>query len=249
MWQLNDRKAQLQVAGFSADLHLARPFDGLGQWCRDGQSLPLQGLLGVNHREFAANEASPPSDAYVRGGDLIATYPETAERNFALQIYWRILADDRAVEHVRLGLELIVSVQTELLDSQPRLTVASGLSASEIWQMSGDDDGGRFARVQPPCELVANSNPALFVCRLPQRAESYSEMIFPSDFAGTELTQDSAAAVPTTWLRSWLFPDPLEKGVIRRGRLRSYFVDRDRDLESAAALHQRFRRSAIPLTT
>jgi hypothetical protein len=92
-------------------------------------------------------------------------------------------------------------------------------------------------------------------------------MIHPGDFRGTTIsaTAATAAASPRTnelaqsraksddavrriTLTSILFPERLEKGVIRRGRLAGIFVPRDGDEEAAAHFYRQWRASPPPLT-
>jgi hypothetical protein len=73
-------------------------------------------------------------------------------------------------------------------------------------------------------------------------------MVHPSDFyQGTVALVDKTSAVCESRIR--LFPDALEKGVIRCARVRGYFLPRANDLESAQVLFQEFARSQPPLTT
>ena len=84
----------------------------------------------------------------------------------------------------------------------------------------------------------------LGVMGLPSQV-SYVEMVHPSDFRTVELTwRDGQAAVRTP-----LFADRLEKGVIRRGRVRGWLVSSPGDLAAAERLFREFAESEPPLTT
>ena len=50
-------------------------------------------------------------------------------------------------------------------------------------------------------------------------------------------------------ITSKLFPERLEKGVIRRGRICAWFLPREADLAIAAELFRRFVSQPPPLTT
>ena len=77
----------------------------------------------------------PLGEAYVRQKDLIAIFPESAPGRFGYQM------DMRVLPHVQLnsfGMEIWLSVQTSLLDSNPQLELklrgeAFKLSADNCW--------------------------------------------------------------------------------------------------------------------
>jgi hypothetical protein len=81
------------------------------------------------------------------------------------------------------------------------------------------------------------------VTRLPNRI-SYIEMVHPSDFRGVEFARVGGGVT----LQSHLFEDRLEKGVIRRGRIRSWLVPAAGDLTAAERLGHQFAHSEPPLT-
>jgi hypothetical protein len=79
---------------------------------------------------------------------------------------------------------------------------------------------------------------------------SYVEMIFPSDFCCASVRWgDTQGQTAKAVLHSELFPESLEKGVIRRARLRGLFVPRADDLVTASQLFAEFAASPPPLTT
>jgi hypothetical protein len=69
---------------------------------------------------------------YVRGADLVVSYRMSKTPAICWQVYWRELAcEDNAIG----GIELILSVETDLLDSDPRLWVGSRVPAVELLQI------------------------------------------------------------------------------------------------------------------
>ena len=74
---------------------------------------------------------------------------------------------------------------------------------------------------------------------------SYAHMVHPSDFVSMRLKVALYAGVA----ESQLFPEHLEKGVIRRGRICGWFMPLENDLQTAVELARQFVNEPLPLTT
>jgi hypothetical protein len=73
---------------------------------------------------------------------------------------------------------------------------------------------------------------------------SYAEMVYPGDFTESYIRRSDDG-----WHTTWdLFPERLEKGVIRRARMRGVFFAGE-DLSTALAAFEHFQASPLPLTT
>ncbi len=187
-------------------------------------------------------------EAYVRGADLVVEYGENPDGD-RCELYYRALpcrsldpresrseASDPLTRHgvagtVYGGVELWVSVQTRTLDSRPRVGVGN-LFPAGTQVLTAPDWPERGLRV----------------FRLPGIQLSYVESVYPADVADDASladTKDNAGLV-TTW--AGLNVVWMEKGVIRRCRVRGWWVAREGDLEIAAALTQDFLADAPPLT-
>ncbi|MCU0877340.1 MAG: hypothetical protein MUF06_06095 [Pirellulaceae bacterium] len=187
-------------------------------------------------------------EAYVRGSDLVATYAKTPPYHVAPQAYWRAtwIAEWEAVK-----LELVLSVQTDLLDSQPRCTIESGGQATSLW-MAGEFDGSAFrewSTAAPTSAGAGDASPQLYVLRNEQAGFSYAELVHPMDFVAASIDADLGTTGGIFSVRSTLFPERLEKGVIRRARVGGWFLPLENDLAAAAALAQAFVGEPLPLTT
>ncbi len=80
---------------------------------------------------------SPASiETYIRGNDLVTTHPATAERPTRVQLYWRRWRELPA--QISAALELIVSVQTHLLDSDPTVILESRVPAATFASVTDD---------------------------------------------------------------------------------------------------------------
>src|SRR4051794_6716645 len=60
------------------------------------------------------------ADVYIRGDDLVASYEPAADWPFSPQLYWQS-GPLRQLDGVCASLSLLVSVQTQLLDTFPRI--------------------------------------------------------------------------------------------------------------------------------
>jgi hypothetical protein len=177
-------------------------------------------LLGfaLNGSLLAVDIDGDASDAYVRGHDLVVTYRETPERPFTVQVYWSATA----VQGGELILDATVSIQTRAWEAYPRVTVASKLADSTI---------GTGAE-----ESVA-------LLRPPGVEWSYAETALPEDFALV------APAAPACAATLWTFADQfMERGVIRRRRVRGAIVPRVEDLATARRIASSLRADEPPLT-
>ena len=86
-----------------------------------------------------------------------------------------------------------------------------------------------------------------FLLRLPASGLSYLEMVHPSDLSQARVNVVEPAD-PHLHTSFRLFAEHLEKGVIRRGRLRGLFLPRPNDTVDALDAHREFHLSPPPLT-
>ncbi len=212
MWRIDQTQASLSASGLSARVNLQQPDLGLADIVWQGIPIPSARLLQV--RRPRTDVGQQLVDAYVRGTDLIAVYEARLNKAVATQLYWR------CVEHADLrivGVELIVSVQTELLDDDPGLALISELPCVKLFQaadrnvtdvtrvcLTGADEPGRRAGV------------GLFLYSLGVGRGGYLEMVHPADFDTVEIEPGAHPGILRS--RFGLFEERLEKGVIRRAR-------------------------------
>ncbi len=118
---------------------LGRPVDGAS-------------LLGV---ELPDDVTGPDAavDVHVRSADLVASYAPSRGWPYGAQIYWRVWIPEQAA--VLAAVELIVSVQTNLLDSHPRLMARSWLPECDVLRLS-QVERGAFVAVSPTPWIAAN---------------------------------------------------------------------------------------------
>lgn len=185
------------------------------------------------------------AESYVRGSDFVARYAKSADYPVAPQFYWR------AGFHESLAavqIEMWLSVQTDLLDSNPEVSLSSFALESRLFlanSLNADSfrewpDAGATSALDSSA-----TKQVLFVFRNEWLGLSYAQLVHPSDFvAARVLAQDSRP-----WLvETTLFPEHLEKGVIRRARIGGWFLPVENDLAAAAQLARQFVAAELPLT-
>jgi hypothetical protein len=151
----------------------------------------------------------------------VAVYAQTEPQSFTWQVYWRVSAPATDV----VLLDVILSLQTPLLESFPRVATHSQLPAGEASVVAAAGD----------CVLLR-----------PTAGDwSYAEMTHPKDRGDWQL---SSAADDQLRFERHLGGQFMEKGVIRRLRLRGAFLPRHNDLDLAAHYFALLAEETPPLT-
>lgn len=231
-WQIRDSIARLVETGASIDL--SKPSAGVtGLPGIDGA------VLGVRPTATIVGEGAPAEelafvDAYPRGEDLVAHYGPTASFPFRTEVYWRACAD---ADPSRTRLSLIVSVETDLLDTQPELTVVSRLAERAVEPLTSVDGGLATSSAESASAVLLNSS---------ADDSAWLEAVHPSDAveATLEAEQESSGLAVIQWR---LFSRFLEKGVIRRARLAACPLP-EGELPEATAFYRGFASQPPPLT-
>jgi hypothetical protein len=231
VWRLEGNVANFVVAEFEISADVAAPNHGLS--LRRIAAPPVETLhilcveLG-NRDPFDAASV----DAFARGRDLVATYAEQPPRRVRAQVYWRsITADEFAPglqQGVAVAFDLILSVNTSVLDEDPQSIVRSSLaSATEVVNV----------KAAPGCFMIRAGNAGL----------TYVEMVHPADYQESEAFIDDSVP-PRAQLAHRLFVERLEKGVILRARVRAALVKGPSEEAIALAAYQHFAAAEPPLT-
>lgn len=243
-WQLQSHSAVLRLRQFSATVDLLRPSRGLEKLSYANQSL-AGFVLAVSPAGEEAIASDEISDAFVRGNDLVVTYAETEQRPFTLQVYWRVRPDDSGV----VVLDAILSLQTRLLESFPQVQVATEMPAVTASLLPTDSDadqtqanlldldGGELH------ELPTDESNGLLL-RSNSGTWSFAEATHPQD-RGVSQVDASQPAIRLTHQLGGRF---MEKGVIRRLRVRSVFMPSEHDVEVASHYLNSLKTEQPPLT-
>jgi hypothetical protein len=243
-WRLQGDAADLACGPLGARVEFASALTGVRPNSWRGQAIAPAG-------EFSVLSTSGPSaqkiaEPYIRGQDLVVTLAKQPPFFFAPSIYWRSRLHSALAA---AQIEMILSIQTDLLDSRPQSTVQSALvncrafharalAAEAFQEVTPASGSARFAE--------DGRGEHLFLFRDAARGFSYAEMTHPSDFFTAVI---DGGPQPGDWRLTWaLFPHHLEKGVIRRGLVSGWFLPVENDLAAAAQLAREFVREPPPLT-
>lgn len=240
-WQLEDLVARIGEP-LSAVVRLDGPSPGLERPASAGAEAATTRLLAI---QLGRARSAEGISAHVREGDLVATFEETPDSLLRVQAYWRT-GWAAGVAGVLAGVDLEVSVQTSLLDNDPRLTTESRLPPAEVWSLVGDT-WQQLTPGKSPLVLGPESGTSAILCRFAGEQPSYFEMTHPADFR--RLGMEVEWGTSGIRIDRALFGHDLEKGVILRSRIRGGLVPRASDQTVARRAWQAFIASPLPLTT
>jgi hypothetical protein len=236
VWQLTQSLGQLRCGPLTARVDVEQPSLGLHELGLNGAPVAGQ-LLGVT----VAEENAPPTelaiagiDKFVRGGDLVANYPQCETQPFTLHNYWRIAeANDKL-----LVIDAIVSLQTTLLECYPKTILTTELPARSAVIISPSDTN------EQSIDAALESDEAVgILLREVHPSWSYVEITHPTDLGTWRIKKNSLARIQRE-----LGGEFQEKGVIRRLRVRGAFVAEENDRELARQVINDFVVAPPPLT-
>jgi hypothetical protein len=252
-WRLEGARGFLNAGQLSGRVDAWRPDLGMQETCVGGDDV-VERWMCVSREDTqdraTSNTISPTwplplAEAYVRGSDLVASYEAVSDWPYSPQIYWRAGHLD-AMRDVVGSLSLLVSVQTHLLDTYPKIVVESTIRADHALHLTAD--GRRQAEpamIGDEAEFRTSAGIHCLLRRLRGSSLSYAEFMPASDFRVVRVTRDSEGRCGVRWE---IFAEFLEKGVIRRARVHAAFMRSDNDLATAAACCEAIERDALPLT-
>ncbi len=242
IWRVDHPVAHLCQGDLQATVNVLTPQCGLEQLRIAGTPLP-----GSTERVvFAADQtgvSAELNEVYVRGADLIAVYTQTKGQPFRASVYWRTVstADDRTAH---AAVDVMVSLETHLLESRPAVTIEATLPAREVLALDGRPVERAVAfSLAPPCHGGAN-RPQGFLIRLAGVDQSLALLVRPEDACEVTAQWDAQGCVH---IAHRLLCDPLEKGVILRARVRSVWGRGDVDLQTASAWYDTLVGEKLPL--
>jgi len=253
MWTLDSAAAiaTLDIPGLSGTVDLGQPAAGFRLKSLQGHSVEsFKSLLAIDlGQPGSGGSRGRPTEFFVRGCDLIATYPES-DRQIRSQIYWRAIP--ATATSPEFGLEVMASLQTDLLDSDPRFVARTELAATTVEQLREGDPRQlqplSFDSVAGVCEL--RPPPAALLFRSTDFPLAYLEIPFHGDAVATRLARQASPGgeKPRIRVEHDLLHEFLEKGVIRRCRLRGLFVPASGGDPLAREVVERFHQAELPLT-
>jgi hypothetical protein len=257
MWSLRGTIGKLTNGPLSGEVNVAHPHLGLRCMELDYEKWQCA-LLGVvrgdeplvvTAKKFDGDAREwplPVVDEYVRGNDLVASYRAIEQWPYAPQIYWQTNALD-FVEGVAASMSVLVSVQTHLLDTWPRISVVSQVASAELLHISlGENELAEVERIEDEKTLSATGAGSCVIWRLRGVPNSYVEIMPSTDFRQIALRPNVVASSSAEW---HVMADFLEKGVIRRARVHAAILPRENDVELAIECCRTIENCPLPLTT
>ena len=130
VWHCEPPLARLQLDSFQATLDATHPAAGLAHIALpSGQTLDAN-LLGLDVPLYRPEDAGALLECYAHGMDLVIAYQESALRPFRVDAVWRAIRPAPG-DNFLAAVDLIVSVRTDLLDSQPAVMVQSAAAGDK----------------------------------------------------------------------------------------------------------------------
>jgi len=242
VWHLDSTTAVLCTPLLTARVNLLDPRVGLSQLVFKDATI-IGTVLGVSPGSNGGPSKNDLSDVFVRGNDLVATYAETDDRPFSLQVYWRVSSGEQG----SLLLDTILSLQTDLLESFPGVAVETTLSATSAWFLSENETAVTELSftANTPIALPTDRADSLLL-RSEGRHWSYAETTHPKDRGDSQIVRANDEEFQ---LQRQLGGRFLEKGVIRRLRVRGVFLPRENDEKLARQSFASLATDQPPLTT
>jgi hypothetical protein len=218
-------------------LDLADPLSGLRSERDDARDT----LLGLDLRG-----ATRLVDRWARGGDLTAVYEPADTRALRATAMWRVLGHLLDMPPGVRAWEVIVSVQTSLLHSDPTMAVLCDLSGSMTLGCDADDpdEGGWHARAMP----ATTASPALLVRSLTTADRAPTTTLIAAHDSRGRCTEASLEQGRMRIVCS-LFESTIEKGVLLRSRILAAAGPATDDLAWATRLLRCYRRLPPMLDT
>jgi hypothetical protein len=243
MWKLSGSRAELLLGPLDVQIDLTHVERGLDQVRIAGHAWENARLLSVYLPSRTGEEPLIPLESYLRGTDVVATYPPLAPYTIQPQIYWRARQQPSLSA---VGVELIVSVQTSQLYSEPQTPILSEIPDVEgalIWT-PGDQPRTLVPTPLPRTLSAARGDHGIVACGIPGTNHVYLEMIHPSDLDAMNVeTVEGGVRIAAQ-----VFQEHLEKGVIRRARVCGWLLPAADWQWRGWSLYESYRLEHPPLT-
>ncbi len=238
IWKFEEGLANAAEQPWQLQLRPDRPADGIAVRQASPTGWMLFGVRPLPHHELHLVEA------YARDTDLVLRFEQSRADTFAFQLNYRWLSPALSVaakpndEAACPGIELWLSVQTDLLDSAPALSISSRSPAGEGWRTIAADE--------LTSDQAVNSENAPGVVALTCKTEDCTGvwLMDPNDMLPVQILSQPDDEEQ----RLQLFGDFMEKGVIRRARMRFQLIAGDLTTPRLQTLRQQFAESPLPLT-
>ncbi len=228
-WTWKNELAEAKLDDAVLRMSLAKPTDGLNY-------VPtLGGVWSFFQCQPIPEHKLQIEEAYVRQRDMIVRFGQSQGDQFGFQLNYRLLElDPRFV----FGLEFWISIQTDHLDVEPKTQITCHSPAGASWNSMTHgrvldlDESAPDAHSSPAALIAGDSNHSV-AWLIEFSDQQHAELI--------SLEEDQRQSVE-------LFGQFMEKGVIRRARMRVYVIHGEVRRECLKDLYTEFAKSPLPLT-
>lgn len=235
VWSPLRTVAEISLQGWRVELDPSKPTTSLSLNCPNGtswQALTIEPLPG--HSLYA-------EEIYVRQQDLIARFGQMGMDEYSFQIDWRLTTPPDGFD---VGIEVWISVQTNLLNVFPKIQVSSrgvckwtGIQHHQLVNAIDKDDDSTEDWANVNGNSIAALTTSVQGC-------SGLWLIDPRDLQQvhwkSDLSRLNQSAV--------LFDEFLEKGVIRRARMQLLASQHPLALPDVQRAYQQLIGRELPLT-
>ncbi len=248
MWRLNGTIARWESARLRASIDVALPQQGLTQvmWQRD--LLPDASLMQMLLQSGDPSCSIQLEDCYIRGNDLIARYADERAEVLFPEFYWRVC--DGSLQSGLVVIESLLSVQTQLLDSNPQVCVACAMPADgyQVWRGAEQLACVTTADLSvPQATMDVSGLGCAALWKSTRQPVVFGQLIQSSDVVNATMACDAEQQIVSS--RVLYFEGRLEKGVIRRARVRGILGPDDRAGELVVDQWRDLLLAPPPLTT
>lgn len=257
-WRLSEASAIGVVGASQIEVAPSAPAQGADWRITNSQAAqPVAAWQIAAVRPMPAH-GSQPLEVYSRQNDLIVRYGQGPAEQFSYQLDWRLLETPAPFI---AAIELWLSIQTDLLDTQPELEVTCSAPAGRSWstfehqQLAADPQASATGATAIETQSIEGGRgPAALLCSgLPTAADRAAMqglwLIEPTDQRHVRRCSGDDQAEQQVRL----FGHFMEKGVIRRARMRFLLAEASGaqaaiTQEQVIAAYRDFANSPLPLT-
>ena len=224
--RIEDKRAVLLTKHFTGSFDCNHPHLGV-QVQNNNPEIDIR-------QAFSFLVPEPPSETYVRGNDFVAKYPARNSDLVSYTTYYSIAEAD-------IGIDFTLSAQTSLLDSNPTTKVNTLVGPSTVSLVTDESNVVPIAEDQD-YDLTSQAN-AFLIRPTNNDTQSIVLLVHPSDYCRATVRLSNHPE-----LGFWVFPNSLEKGVIRRATFMLRIVSRDGDEQRAQDIQHAALQQEPPLT-
>ncbi len=227
-WSIHQETAIFRSLGHELCIRLNSPLTGIQPWHCFGHEFPVRPFqLAWPTSRTCSHDVK---DAYFRGDDLVVEYCLGAREQASPQIVWCVQC-----EPAKLTVDVTIAMQTPYLSSHASVQSATDFSGDVVQvELSSYPDGS---------VVSWTGRPPVFLFRLPKIGLSYAELVCPHDLDATGGLWDGRR------LSYRVMCESLEKGVIRKARMRGMVIPNADDASAAGRAFAAFTAESPPLTT